>query len=232
MEPPIACVLFDLDDTLTDWPAAIDAAILAALPLVPPELQHGLATRFWPAAEQIAFDWRDGLVTDRAYWRLRVHPEEPWRAALPGLPGETLAEIAETFRKALRPPLFDDVEPTLAELSGTVRIAMLSNNPGAGAVLEHRGIRHHFEQVLSSEEGYWKPHPRAFARAAEALALPPARIAYVGDSYDNDLHGASTAGMTAIWLDRVPFDYDRPAGSHRIESLRELPPLIARLNRR
>lgn len=227
----VAAVLFDMDDTLTDWPAAIDRAIEHVLPQVPAEHRQGLRDRMWPAVEEIAFAWRDGIVVDRAYWKLVVTPEDAWQRVLSGVPADEVHVIAHEFRQHVRPTLFDDVIPTLDALKGAFRLAVLSNNPYAARALERNGIADRFERVISAEDDYWKPHPRAFERACSLLGISPQDTVYVGDSYDNDLMGASEAGLTAIWLDRVPFDYDHPAGSYRIETLHELPGLLERIER-
>jgi putative hydrolase of the HAD superfamily len=222
----VAAVLFDMDDTLTDWPAAIARAIEHVLPRVPAEHQDGLRERIWPAIEEISFVWREGIVGDRAYWKLLFTPEEAWTRVLPGVPHDEVALVAQEFREHVRPDLFDDVVPTLDGLRGRVPLGLLSNNPYASRVLDRLGLRDRFDNVLSVEEQHPKPHPEAFARACEAMGTAPGATVYVGDSYDNDLVGASEAGLIAVWLDRVPFDYERPAGSHRIGSLWELPALL------
>ncbi|MGQ0624046.1 MAG: HAD family hydrolase [Sporichthyaceae bacterium] len=56
--------------------------------------------------------------------------------------------------------------------------------------------------VFSSEIAWTKPHPQAFAAAADALGVVAREVLFVGDRPFEDIHGASRAGMrTAL----VPF---------------------------
>jgi FMN phosphatase YigB (HAD superfamily) len=81
----------------------------------------------------------------------------------------------------------------------------------------------------SAEWGLEKPSPSFFARVVEACDCPAGQIAYVGDRVDNDVLPARAAGMLAIHLRRGPwgFLHEAPAGTPTIDSLTELPELLA-----
>jgi putative hydrolase of the HAD superfamily len=114
--------------------------------------------------------------------------------------------IYDRWERALqRVPIFDGVVETLQSLRAAgYRTAALSDFPVA-AKLERFGIDHLFDLAFSSEEtGFLKPHVTPFAELARRLAIPRERIAYVGNSYRNDIVGAHNAGMTAIHLTRRP----------------------------
>lgn len=68
--------------------------------------------------------------------------------------------------------------------------------------------------------GYAKPDPRIFGDAIAALGLPPERIAYVGDSYVNDVGGAHAAGLVPLLYD--PFDDHADYDCERLHSLHQL----------
>lgn len=68
--------------------------------------------------------------------------------------------------------------------------------------------------------GYAKPDPRIFGDAIAALGLPPERVAYVGDSYVNDVGGAAAAGLVPLLYD--PFDDHADYDCERLGSLHEL----------
>lgn len=68
--------------------------------------------------------------------------------------------------------------------------------------------------------GFAKPDPRIFGDAIAALNLPPERIAYVGDSYVNDVGGATAAGLVPLLYD--PFDDHSEYDCERLSSLHEL----------
>lgn len=67
--------------------------------------------------------------------------------------------------------------------------------------LDSHGIKNHFSFLMSSAEyGVRKPHPAIFRAAASRLNLEPEEIWFVGDSLNNDISGAKSVGMTAIWF--------------------------------
>jgi FMN phosphatase YigB (HAD superfamily) len=68
--------------------------------------------------------------------------------------------------------------------------------------------------------GYAKPDPLIFSDAIAALNLPPERVAYVGDSYVNDVGGARAAGLVPLLYD--PFDDHVEYDCERLRSLHEL----------
>ena len=68
--------------------------------------------------------------------------------------------------------------------------------------------------------GYAKPDPLIFSDAIAALNLPPERVAYVGDSYVNDVGGARAAGLVPLLYD--PFDDHADYDCERLRSLHEL----------
>ncbi|MDD5041103.1 MAG: HAD family phosphatase [Candidatus Peribacteraceae bacterium] len=74
-----------------------------------------------------------------------------------------------------------------------------------------------------------KPHPRSLLLAAERLDVAPERCIYVGDQ-DFDIHAARAAGMTDILIRR---EHTPPqaceSASHIIQSLEELPALLAQM---
>ncbi len=69
--------------------------------------------------------------------------------------------------------------------------------------------------------GVAKPDPAIFAPALAALGDPdPSRVAYIGDSFVNDVLGSSAAGLVPLQLD--PYD-DYPGHDHeRITSVHDL----------
>ncbi len=71
--------------------------------------------------------------------------------------------------------------------------------------------------------GAAKPDPKIFDNAVALLAtmgVNKDRVAYVGDSYINDICGARNAGLTPILFD--PYDDQAHQDCERIRSLREL----------
>ncbi|MDR2509747.1 MAG: HAD family hydrolase [Spirochaetaceae bacterium] len=71
--------------------------------------------------------------------------------------------------------------------------------------LVHLNLSGLWNVELGSEfTGRLKPDPRPFLRLAEALAVPPERILYVGNSVKYDIAGAKRVGMKAALIEVVP----------------------------
>ncbi|ELP61465.1 HAD hydrolase, family IA, variant 1, partial [Streptomyces turgidiscabies Car8] len=127
--------------------------------------------------------------------------------------------------------LFPDVLPVLDLLATSHRHGVLSNS---SLLVQDRklrvlGVRDRFEAVLCAAElGVHKPDAQAFHAACDALGLPPAQVAYVGDHPEIDGRGAVDAGMLSVWIDRGGLGaVERAvAGPHRIASLAELPAIL------
>lgn len=105
-----------------------------------------------------------------------------------------------------------DPEPGISEAltalaAHQVRMGVVSNHPGSGAVLSWELQRHdllrYFEFVISSADyGIRKPHGVIFRSAASKLGLKPSEVWYVGDNLENDILGANQCQMPAIWYNR------------------------------
>lgn len=117
--------------------------------------------------------------------------------------GEELAErhMDTLARAVVCPP---GRAQLLARLATSYRLALLSNfDHGATArrVLAEAGLLPFFETVvISEEEGIRKPAPAIFARCCERLGADPSSCLYIGDTFVEDVEGATAAGMAAIWV--------------------------------
>ena len=60
----------------------------------------------------------------------------------------------------------------------------------------------------------YKPEPRIFQQACDALSVPAGQAVMAGDTPETDIHGAQRAGLRAVWLNRGhrgwPGNLDRP----------------------
>jgi putative hydrolase of the HAD superfamily len=77
--------------------------------------------------------------------------------------------------------------------------------------------------VTSAEVGVAKPDARVFRRALQLAGAGAEQAVHVGDSPDNDVKGARSAGIRAVLVQR---DGKPPQGMEHIRSLRELVPLL------
>jgi len=99
---------------------------------------------------------------------------------------------------------------------------------------EFRLTRTFAARVFSGDTARRKPHPDPLRLALRYLKLKPAACVYVGDSPE-DLEMAGSAGVRAIAV-LGPFPTEKRLRAARpeflLESIAELPNLLARLQRR
>ena len=117
--------------------------------------------------------------------------------------------------------VYPDVAPALAALAARgLRLAVISNwDDRLRPLLEALGLARHFQPIIvSGELGVHKPDPAIFAQALAGLGLPAAAVLHVGDHPEEDIAGATRAGLTAVRIQRAA---QTPA-PHTITSLEEL----------
>lgn len=98
---------------------------------------------------------------------------------------------------------FPDVVAALERLRAAgYKLAILSNGDRdmLAAAGPHIGFR--FDHVISVEEaGYFKPHWKTYAKAAESVGVEPSRILFVAN-HAFDCIGAKSYGMRTAFIDR------------------------------
>ncbi|MFG2915930.1 HAD family hydrolase [Kitasatospora sp. NPDC048298] len=159
-------------------------------------------------------------------------------------PGFDLYEEREKRAAAGRPETFgeDDLYPDVRGAFARLRadglwLAIAGNQTvRAGAILR-RLFTDDVDLIGTSDDwGASKPDPAFFERVAEAVPAEPREILYVGDRLDNDVLPARAAGMRTALIRRGPWGWIQqhdPAAEQatfRIDSLAELPDLIAKFN--
>jgi putative hydrolase of the HAD superfamily len=120
------------------------------------------------------------------------------------------------------------------------RMGVVSNTayaPFLSWSLEAQGLRDFFEVVVTSAEvGIRKPRHEIFDAALEAMRLPAAQAAYVGNDYLKDVMGARLAGMRAVWVPgATAIDYREHTTIHPdavIDRLDALPKIVSSLTDR
>jgi putative hydrolase of the HAD superfamily len=125
--------------------------------------------------------------------------------------------------------LYDDVKPVLDELSQRYLLVSLTNG---NADTVKTGIDHWFDLALSSETvGKLKSDPDFYRHALELADVIAQQMVHIGDSPENDIAGAKSAGIFAIWLNRDgkqwPLESCQP--DRVITGLHELPELLTAL---
>lgn len=179
--------------------------------------RFGIASDAAAIRERFARLWREGRAEREAglfrtdgegtkrFWRgfvARVF--EPWIGQ--GDPFDELFEaLYHEFATRAAWRLFDDALPVLEALRAAgLRLAVLSNwDLRLRELLDRLDVTPFFDViVISAEVGYEKPSPLIFAHALEAMNASPGEALHVGDSLEEDVAGALSAGLAAVHLDR------------------------------
>ena len=121
-----------------------------------------------------------------------------------------------------RVTLYDDVRAALLRLRRRYRLFALSNG---NADLRRCGIDGFFEgHITAIAAGFPKPDARIFLHLLRTAGVEAAQALHVGDDPHADVHGAVTAGMQAIWLNRDarPWPEDLAPPPRTISTLAEI----------
>lgn len=219
----LQAICFDLDDTFWDVRSVLrraEDAVSAFLRERHPgsEALHSVERRL-EARLQLARE-QPARAHDLTWLRTEAMRRLAREAGLPEQLGEEAFGVFMAHRN--RVELFDDVLPALQALGSRYALATLSNG---NADLVRIGIAGHFAVSLNAiAVGAAKPDPRAFRAVADALALEPQQIAYVGDDPHADVRGAREAGMYTVWINRVEREWpaDAEPATHVVRDLGEL----------
>ena len=196
----IAAITFDVGGTLIEpWPSVghVYAEVAA---------RHGVHVAPEEITQRFVEAWRQRgeFEYTKAGWAAMV--DATFAGLTTTLPSQSFFdELYYDFGTPKPWRIFDDVLPTIAALRehGT-RLAVISNwDDRLCPLLKTLKLAREFEVIIvSAEVGHTKPAPEIFQAAAEALQLPAFEILHVGDSENEDHHGAQTAGFQSRWLCR------------------------------
>jgi len=129
-------------------------------------------------------------------------------------------------RERNRLELFPEVRPALESLASRYTLVAVTNG---NARLERIGIDHLFHAVVSARSaGAAKPARPIFDAAVTVGGAAAHETLHVGDHPEFDVHGARSAGLRTVWLNRNGHDW--PGGLEppelTISNLRELDELL------
>lgn len=233
----IRLITFDLDNTL--WP--VDAVIARA-----EKLTHDWMHEHHP---DVARDWtpdnvralREDLLRGNAdlqhnltllrqlamstcFERCGYREREARRLAL---------EAFAVFHAARNEvTLFPEAKDILAQLAGRYRLGALTNG---NADLRRIGLADLFEFHHSAESiGRRKPEPDMFHAALRSAGVAADDAIHIGDHPEEDVDAARRHGFGAVWANLLDLDWPAHLAEpeHRVESWRQLPPLLEIINER
>lgn len=247
----IRAVIFDLGHTLWDIAPHDDGLLDQAYAAMRTTLCDELGHRDVPSAHALRSAVSEALRADRdTYFELGQVLEQPpthhWveRACLSlGL------DLPEALLCRLTPPLFATEIERLVCAGGTrealldlrergYRLGCVTNTLADASTIRSMLGRYALLDVMesvvvSSHEGWRKPHPSLFEKALRELDVRADEAVFVGDSIYHDVAGAKACGMRAVltrqYVTRPHVD-GCPNPDAVIEHVRELPAVIAALD--
>jgi FMN phosphatase YigB (HAD superfamily) len=230
----VEAITLDFGNTLVAFPASQMAAVLqstATLSARSLGLAEGEFLRFWteerrrqmvedvPEGREAYMDIRATRVLARLRGSRVPGPGARWNdadAATYSSP-EELAAVLDAYATAFvnLTPAPPEIEPMLARLAASYRLAIISNWPLTMAIerfVVAAGWAPHLSAVVVSHEvGVIKPQREIFEVAAVRLGVQsgPA-ILHVGDDPGADVVGAHNVGWRAAWVRVKPDDSPLP----------------------
>ena len=224
-------VLMDLDDTILDFQKAERIALsrtLRSLGIDPAEAvlsrYHEINRGKWEQLERGELTVEQVKV--QRFGRL-------FSEIGAGAPAEVAAERYEDLL-AIGHYFIDGAEEVLQTLSKTYRLYLASN--GTTKVQQSRiasaGIAKYFSGMfLSQQIGEAKPSKAFFDVCFSKIdGFQKDETVMVGDSLTSDIQGGKNAGITTIWFHPTARqEQSAVQPDYEIRTLRELPPLLARL---
>jgi putative hydrolase of the HAD superfamily len=197
---------FDLDGTLFDHHGSASEGVnflVRSLGVEPSDQTRSL----WFAVEDDGFrKWSNGEFSFQEQRRYRL------RTVLPALgvnvPDDNALDLLfDTYLGAYRaawkafPGAAEALQAVRAR-SLTVGVLTNGSQEQQTSKLRSTGLYDLVDVVCTAEElGLWKPDPRAFHEFAHRLGVAPSECLFVGDHPDQDIAGATAAGMPAVIVD-------------------------------
>ena len=225
-------ILFiDLDDTILDFKAQEDAAIVKTLTAAGITPTEEICARYsqinkehWARMEKGEIDRQQVLFGRFQVLFTELGVDADWEtAALSYM--ENLSEGHYFLPGA---------EEALMRLSKKYRLFITSN--GTAKVqnkrLDSAGIRKYFEEIFISQDiGINKPDKGFFDYCfSHITGFDPKKAMIVGDSPSSDITGGQNAGIATCWVNPKHRAYSRPnKPDYEIESLAQLEELLEAL---
>ena len=242
----IHAVLFDLDDTLSDYSKSARWSLSQAADYAVDHNTNltalGVQQAYYRAREELqreAAQLGESLYSRRAGVEVR---HLVWERALQlcGVSNPLLAKAVAArygLARTQTASLFPDALPLLTQLKQGYRLGLVSN--GASDIQREQlsekvlGLLPFFAAILiEGEVGYGKPAPAIFGLAAQQLECEASEAVFVGDSPAEDIAGAQGAGMRAVWVNRSGqlLASEDPSPDAEIARLSDLPPALQTLS--
>lgn len=226
MRDEVACVMFDLDDTLWECKPVIQRAERLFYEWC--ERSHPKITQRFTPSELVQN--RISFCREKPEWHYHLTKlRKAWLESLVSECGTDDSLIDEGFEvywlARNEVALLEGVESFLLDLKEQYVVGAITNG---NADVEHIGLGYLFDFSVSSiQAGVAKPDHRIFQFAAEKAETPLEQILHVGDDWKRDVQGALRAGAKAAWVTGLssgkPDGQDQAAQPHfEVSSVLEL----------
>ncbi|NQI33767.1 HAD family hydrolase [Streptococcus suis] len=197
-------LVFDLDDTLYDQIQPFERALKRHLSVPEEQLVH-LYLAFRHYADQVFEAAATGKVSlkDSHVYRMKAALADFGYQVSDGL-ALTIQIDYDYYQGQLE---LSPIYPAIFEAckQRDITLGIITNGPHRHQLRKIRtlGLQDWIEQekmVISGQVGMTKPNPAIFKLTEERLGMAGQEICYVGDSFENDIIGAKSAGWQAIWF--------------------------------
>ena len=223
-------IFFDAAGTLFDAAAPIEETYALLAKKYGKEVSgREIGKRFrtgFSSAPPLAFpgaEPKELRILERAWWKELVRRVfEPW-GPFPQFDGY-FSELFDHFSRAESWSLYPETEETLSALKerGFILEVISNFDSRLFGILEGLRVAPWFDSVvISSRAGYAKPAPEIFQRGLGLYRLKAEEVMHVGDSLENDMAGASAAGLTGVLIDR-----DEEGASRSLPRVRNLKEIL------
>ncbi len=224
----IKAVIFDLDNTLTDFmrmkenavDAAVGAMVDAGLQFPPDQIKKLIYKIYEDKGIEFQNVFDDALID--------LLGEIDFKIQAAGIVAYRRAREASLV-------LYPHVKVTLIELMKRgIRLAVVSDAPRKEAWLRlcYLQLHHMFDFVSTFEDaGERKPSPVPFQRALDFFQVKPAETIMVGDWPERDITGADQIGMQTVFARYGnTFGTQDSGADHDINDIFELLNIVDHLN--
>ena len=206
----IKAVFFDLDGTLCDSDTAWSIAQRETFQFLRkqrPDVSEEALTEAWRTVHQELFKQLNAgkcAMADVRDSRFQCLFREL------GLPiGKNTEELSDFFcsRYLTSLRLYDDV--AILEKLQTYHVGIITNGAhdehtdSQLSKVRHLGLSGRIQSLtISGEVGVRKPNAKIFKVACERAGVLPKEAMLIGDTIENDIVGANSAGMTSVFINR------------------------------
>ncbi|CAM2829919.1 HAD family hydrolase [Fructilactobacillus fructivorans] len=198
----IKAVVFDVDDTLYDQKRVSEEAFFQTFPNHP-TFDTALSFKKFQVQSSLVYSniMSGAYKQDKmVYHHLKngVNDIDPSKLEIDHFKANYLKCIQKVSS-------YDDLLKTIQTMSQDLKIGIIAN--GSTKFLTNKlkllGLKNYINPnyVLTSEEAHMlKPDPKIFTAMNHRLDVRPSEVAYIGDSFSNDIVSAKRAGWHAFWF--------------------------------